>query len=576
MRFVGLVAGFLIMIAASVAEAQDSWVQIEAQPSLREGEERARAYSGVFPNVNGFAMTTGWYAVVLGPFTPEEAERQLFLLKSERLIPSDSYIATGSRFRSQFWPIGGTAALPAPAAPDTDTVTLAPALPTTLPDETPAEARRSEALLLAEDRMELQEALQWEGHYAGAIDGAFGAGTRRSMGAWQTAMGYEATGILTTAQRAELLAAYQADRAALGLETVTDEEAGIEIVLPLALVEFDRYQPPFAHFREKDGSGFRALLISQKGDQTTLAGLYEAMQTLEIVPVSGERRLGATSFVLSGQNDRLHSYTQAEVRDGAVKGFTLVWPATEATRATRIIEAMKAGFRSLGDTALDPGLVAPLAEDHANLMAGLEIRRPMRSRSGFFVGGAGLVATTAEAIAQCGRVTVDRDTDTEIVLNDAASGLAVLKPKTPLSPRVHASFAAGRVNSEIAVAGFSYEDALDTAVMSFGTLADTSGLDGEQDLTRLSVKTLDGDAGGPVLDGTGAVVGMLLPRSPEGGRVLPDDVGLALDGTQIGVTLAEAGLVTEPAAVTEAAATLAPEDLTLLGRDMTVLVSCWN
>ncbi|MEZ5869689.1 MAG: peptidoglycan-binding domain-containing protein [Defluviimonas denitrificans] len=62
-------------------------------------------------------------------------------------------------------------------------------LPAVLPDETPAEARRSEALLTGDDRKELQEALQWYGHYAGAIDGAFGPGTRRSMAEWQTAEG---------------------------------------------------------------------------------------------------------------------------------------------------------------------------------------------------------------------------------------------------------------------------------------------------------------------------------------------------------------------------------------------------
>jgi len=41
--------------------------------------------------------------------------------------------------------------------------------------------------------------------YNAAIDGSFGRGTRNSMAAWQEANGYEINGILTTAQRAELL-----------------------------------------------------------------------------------------------------------------------------------------------------------------------------------------------------------------------------------------------------------------------------------------------------------------------------------------------------------------------------------
>ena len=50
--------------------------------------------------------------------------------------------------------------------------------PAGTPDETRAEARDSEALLLPEDRKDLQTALQWFGFYASGIDGAFGPGTR--------------------------------------------------------------------------------------------------------------------------------------------------------------------------------------------------------------------------------------------------------------------------------------------------------------------------------------------------------------------------------------------------------------
>ena len=575
MRIAGFLAGLAMMIAATVASAQTTWVQIEAQPSLREGEERARAYSGVFPNVNGFAMTTGWYAVVLGPFTPQEAERQLVLLRRERLIPADSYIATGTRFRSQFWPIGGTAALPAPGAPGAETPVAAPAQPTTLPDETPTQARRSEALLLGEERRDLQRALQWEGFYTGAIDGAFGAGTRRSMGAWQTARGYEPSGVLTTAQRAELMAAYREDQAAYGFEAITETEAGIEITLPMALVEFDRYQPPFVQYREKGGSGFRSLLISQKGDRATLVGLYEIMQTLEIVPVSGERRLAGTSFTLTGQNDRIQSYTQAELKDGMIKGFTLVWPSDEARMGARAVEVMKAAFRPSGDAALDEGLGEPLAEDHAHLMAGLQVRRPERSRSGFYISADGLVATTDDVIAGCGRLTLDGGTEAELALHDDGTGLAVLKPRSILAPRAYARFGAGRINAEVAVAGFSYGDALDTAVMTFGSMADTKGLSGEDNLTRLSVRTLDGDAGAAVIDTSGDVIGMLLPRKDDADRVLPEDVGLALDGAAIEAALATAGLISDTAEAQTSPA-LAPEDITRLGRDMAVLVSCWN
>ena len=141
--------------------------------------------------------------------------------------------------------------------------------------------------------------------------------------------------------------------------------------------------------------------------------------------------------------------------------------------------------------------------------------------------------------------------------------------------------ATGRINGEIAVAGYSYEDALDEAVLSFGTLADVKGLEGQTEVARLAVTTLPGDAGGPVLDACGDVIGMLLPRRSTNGRVLPDDVGFALKSKVISEALANGGAASaQPAsAIDDAGAprrTLAAEDITTLGRDMTVLVSCWN
>jgi S1-C subfamily serine protease len=570
---------------ATMSHAQDSWIQIEAQPSLAEAEARARAYAGVFPNVAGFALGSGWYGIVVGPFTPDEAARQLDLLRGERLIPRDSYIPEPDRFGQRFWPVGAGAVTPAPVTPDTVIAAPVvigepgePTVPPVEPDESPREARAAEATLTDTERELVQTALQWEGFYIGKIDGSFGAGTRKSMGAWQGAQGMEETGILTTAQRTALLNTYQGDIAEIGLQTVNDAEAGIEITLPMKLVTFGRYQPPFVQYDAAGGSGFQVLLISRQGDESTLFGLYDIMQTLEIVPLDGDRERKAAAFVLTGQNAKVQSYTQAELRGGFIKGFTLVWNLADAARAEKVLAAMKASFKPVGDRALDDSLGQPLAESRADLMAGLEVRRPKLSRSGFFIDGTGLVATTSEVLAGCARITIDGSYEADIALEDEALGVGVLKPRTPLSPRATAEFQANqpRVNAEVAVGGYSYEDALDAPVTTFGTLADLKGLNGEETLTRLSLTALPGDAGGPVLDSTGSVVGMLLPKrsaAAAGGRILPDNVSFALDASAIATLLTDRGMMPVPSARSGA---MAAEDLSKLATGMTVLVSCWD
>lgn len=585
MRLAVLWGGIVLWLMGAVAAlAQEAWVQIEARPTLAEAEERARAYASLFPNVVGYSLDSGWYAIALGPYSRDAASIQLGLLKGEGLIPNDSYLAEADHFGSQFWPVGGAASAPAPvtapapeavlpevAEPEAETVLLAP-----IPDETPEEARASEAALTPETRKELQEALQWFGQYKGAIDGAFGAGTRRSMAAWQMSEGLEGTGILTTAQRGKLLDGFRTERDAIGLTPVSEEEAAIEITLPLSLVEFDRYQPPFAQYREMAGSGYRVLLISQPGDQARLSGLFDLMQTLEIVPVEGERQLNRNAFLLTGANAVSASYTMAELRGGFIKGFTLVWPVADAARAAKVLDAMKASFRPFGDHALDDSLGEPMAVSRGDLVAGLQVRKPIISRSGFYVDGTGRVATTPEVLKNCGRITIDGGIEMTVAAEDAAGGVAILAPASALAPLGVAALRQTTTASggEIAVAGYSYPDTLTEPVLTFGTLADTKDLDGNAARERLQLKALEGDAGGPVIDATGRVIGMLLPRVAEEGRVLPDDVSFAADA---GVILRALGSeATADAPQGAAPGAMAAEDIARIGRDMTVQVSCWE
>ncbi|MEX0370656.1 MAG: peptidoglycan-binding domain-containing protein, partial [Tateyamaria sp.] len=207
-----------VAVLASVlgTSAQDTgvWIQIEAQPSLTAATDRARIYAADLPDVNGFALGGGWYGIALGPYARQDAEQVLRVYRAEGVIPRDSYIALGSAFRQQFWPVGANVlnrgAVQAPVQPTTDAAdTPAAAAPAPPPaDETPAEAQRSERALTRDEREALQVALKWAGTYQGAIDGAFGRGTRNAMAQWQEQKGFDVTGILTTQQRAALLKDY--------------------------------------------------------------------------------------------------------------------------------------------------------------------------------------------------------------------------------------------------------------------------------------------------------------------------------------------------------------------------------
>ena|GEM_PF-66283 len=738
-RIFWVITLFVFGLGSQVSAQDSAWIQIEAYPRVSTAESRAESYGGQDLPLAGYQLgTSGWFALVVGPFPPDQAEDEMSRLIGANLIPRDSFLSDGGTFEAQFWPragvsaggatVSGTADSASPedveisllddAQPaegsdesgggaivstdigetDTDSATtetaateepvegtadselaaaieaqeqqlaleaaeaeaaeaaaqaaaeaaaedaaraeaeaadqaaaqaaaqaeaeaaaaaeiaaaaaaeaaeaeanaaaaaiaadiaaasgadaatdssdtaavepLDPPAPP-VPDETVEEARASEKELTKEAKKLLQTALKWEGYYDGGIDGALGRISRRAMSAWQESKGIEPTGVLTTAQRGRLIADYNAILDGLDLALVTDARAGISVNMPTALVKFDRYVPPFAHYDPvTEGDPTRVILISQSGDQASLYGLYDIMQTLEIVPPEGLRDRGNSSFRLEGQDSRIISETYAELENGEIKGYTLIWPIGDEKRRLRVLENMRASF-----TRLDGVLPDVTGEDQSiDLVAGLKIRRPAITRSGFYVDRAGSVLTTTEAVDSCTRITLDSETDATVATVDDDLGLVLLTPANPLSPTRIARFRPGapRLQSEVSVAGYSYGGVLGTPTMTFGQLADIRGLDGNDTLARLALATQPGDAGGPVFDNSGAVIGMLVPTSSATGQQLPPDVSFATDAAAIATFLSNAG--GDPAAAS-ADAPIPPEDLTRQAIGMTVLVSCWK
>lgn len=582
-----LLALFLTLaIALPAAAQQAAWVQIEAQRSLTEAQDSARDYmaAGV-EDVAGFSLPSGWYGIVLGPYTEADAERVLRELRRTGRIPSDSYLVDGRQFRTQYWPAGAaiprSPVTPTETAPQTNTTAEpipAPAPPVqpviATPDETRAEAQASERLLSRAEKQDLQTAMQWAGFYSGAIDGLYGRGTRGAMTAWQEANNHEPTGVLTTAQRAELITAYNAILDGMDLQLVRDDATGIEMQIPMGVVDFAAYSPPFARFEPSGDLDAQVLLISQPGDQNRLYGLYEILQTLAVVPTDGPRNRRSNSFEIEGMNSEIHSYTSVRLTNGQIKGYMLIWPAGDDDRRRRVLQEMQDSFTTI-DGVLDPGIAPPDENQAIDLISGLEIRQPDRDRSGTYITARGDVLTTIEAVDGCRSVTLGLTHEATVLHRDEALGLAVLRPSDTLSAPAVAEFQTGvpRLHSDIAVAGFPYGNVLTTPALTFGTLEDIRGLNGEEEVKRLSITAQPGDAGGPVFDNGGAVLGMLLPRQMRNGQQLPPDVHFSVDAEQIVSSLDGAGLALR---TTSSLAYMTPETLTGLAGDVTVLVSCWN
>jgi S1-C subfamily serine protease len=182
--------------------------------------------------------------------------------------------------------------------------------------------------------------------------------------------------------------------------------------------------------------------------------------------------------------------------------------------------------------------------------------------------------TTPEVVAGCSRITLDRETDAEVIASDTDLGIAILRPVVPLSAIDVASFQSDipRLKDPVAVAGYPYNGVLTAPTLTFGTLEDIRDLQGDDRLKRLSLVAQVSNAGGPVLDDSGAVLGMLLPRDGTSGQALPADVQFSLDAALIAAVLQELGITPAQSGASPAISSVA---LSRKATDVTVLVSCW-
>jgi S1-C subfamily serine protease len=409
----------------------------------------------------------------------------------------------------------------------------------TRPDETVGEARASERLLSREEKMDLQRYLQWAGYYNSTIDASFGRGTRRSMAAWQTDNGHEDTGVLTTAQREQLRAQYFAIFDGLGLETHRDLEAGISIDLPKAIVAFDAYAAPLAHFKSQDASSpTHVFLISAAGNRGDLAAIYGVLPTLSIVPMNIEKSLNKDRFVIKGAGTTTRAFITASHKSGEIKGFGLIWPNQNEEQFDRLVAHMRKSFDTFSGT-LDPSLSVAINDPETEF--GVAIRKPAFVKSAVFVSDQGHAMTDTRDLEQCSALTIGGTYDAEIIAR-SETGAGLLSPKSDFNPISYAKLGKPvRKGDKTFLSSYPYGGRLGLASVTETTVAETTDLSGDTEKFRLDLLAEPGDFGGAVLDQSGNLTGILVSQD-DTGRVLPNNVNFAAATNALASMMQSAGL----------------------------------
>jgi len=538
-----------------LAPDQYVWIQVEARPDLKSAMNRIKVYRTKISNVVGFEIEGGWFGITLGPYKSHIADALLAEFKEKGLIPPDSFVARRVTYGSQFY-------TPRTSSPqliteqslnqaEVDTTTqvvteIAIATETAteleLSDAEKLEITKiSENALTFDEKKYLQRALAWANHYQGAIDGLYGPETRQAMLDWQIKNRYPHTGFMAPAERSLLLNKYTSVISKLNLVQISNLRAGITLLVPRGILGPAKYEAPFVRFEATDNSNTQIILISQAGDATRLKALFEVIQTLDIVPKGGILNLGEAGFSIETSNNELFTTGFAKLIDGKIKGAILVWPSEDEARRLRLKAQIFDSFGSLGGVLpeaefFETGLLPK------DLISGLKIRQPIFARSGVFLNAEGVVLTANRDLELCGSIELGFGTQAKVKAFN--SHLAVLTPMEKISPPGITSFQLGPLKAprRITAGGYSFGGSLGAPTLTRGLLQELGDLSGNDKISRLQIDTLPGDAGGPIYDSGGNVIGILLPKSAETERQLPNNVNFSANWNLISSLLNEANI----------------------------------
>jgi peptidoglycan hydrolase-like protein with peptidoglycan-binding domain len=386
------------LLCVSEAHAQDnSYIQILTIKGLAQTLDELDDLTLSLPDVNGFSLGGGWYAIAVGPYASEEAALFLRGLRQSGSVPADSYIEEAARYGRRIWeggkplvslpaakpvapkvvkrpesrePVYGPKAVPDAAAPariivrEKEIFDLEADKPSgidAIGDAVAAESQDSSVDVLEKEadegegaqtsalpievRRQVQFALTWEGFFNSGVDGEFGERTIEAIRQWQAANGYEVTGVLLDDQREVLLKRHSSIVSVLAVTTVPQKETGIQIKLPLGAVEFDRYIGPFARYKPTGlVPGAQIFLLSQEGDSQDLKEIFDAVVAANIVPPGGVTAETENAYILIGRDENFDVYSHARIFSDQIKGFTVVWPRGDDQRRSRLMTEVLASF----------------------------------------------------------------------------------------------------------------------------------------------------------------------------------------------------------------------------------------
>jgi S1-C subfamily serine protease len=237
-------------------------------------------------------------------------------------------------------------------------------------------------------------------------------------------------------------------------------------------------------------------------------------------------------FVVTGNQGRYNRYVRYHTDGDGILGFDMGWSSDDApVYGSRLVTIVSGSLWASMTGApfpttpraiypwerSDPEIAsAPPSAPPQTTSASAQAEPPkttFSTGSGFFVSKAGHIVTNAHVVKDCATITVRPDGATpvpaQVLARDATNDLAVLKIAGPVE-RTLPIRPSVRLGEGIAAFGFPHTDLLaTTGNFTLGNVTALAGLRDDSRYLQVSAPVQSGNSGGPLLDGSGNVVGVV-------------------------------------------------------------------
>lgn len=390
--------------------------------------------------------------------------------------------------------------------------------------------------LKPDTRLWFQVVLTSAGHWPAVPNIGYSRRLFEATKQYQLSRGELPTGVLTEAQVSSMLAAASSVLDGWRLRWVPHPERGRQIWVPMGL-NLEVRKTDLGVEMKEPANRFRMKFnyISATDVRTT----YET--TLREMVGSGDhinyKLLKEDFFVITGNQGRYNRYVRYHTDGGGILGFDMGWSSDDApvygNRLVTIISGslwasmkgspfpttQRANYpwerREPEVANAPPSAPTPVPTTPTSTPAEPP-KTTFSTGSGFFVSKAGHVVTNAHVVRDCSTVTARPDgasaLPAQILARDVTNDLAALKVAGPVEKTL-ALRSSVRLGEGIAAFGFPHTDILaTTGNFTLGNVTALAGLRDDSRHLQISAPVQAGNSGGPLLDNSGNVVGVVTSK----------------------------------------------------------------